>query len=145
MTDREWPLLLEKAIRIAVEKHAGQVEKAGRPYILHPLRVMMQMRTDPERIVAVLHDVIEDCGVTPEWLLAEGFPREIVDAILSVSRLDKSESYDDFIRRSAANSTGRIVKIADLRDNLDVTRLAELTQKDLERLNRYRKALNILD
>ena len=108
--------LLEKALQIAVKAHSGQIDKAGSAYIFHPIRVSNRCSTDDERIVALLHDTIEDTEVTAEYLLMEGFPRNIVDAILSVTR-NEDESYDDFIKRSRLNPIGRQVKLHDLEDN----------------------------
>lgn len=139
-TDHE---LLGKALKIAAEAHAGQVDKAGRPYILHPLRVCSKCATDEERIVALLHDTLEDTEVTAGHLLSEGFPRHIVEAILSVSR-NKDESYEDFIRRARSNPLGRQVKLHDLEDNMDLTRLNQVTEKDVIRLNRYLNAYSYL-
>lgn len=135
--------LLEKAITIATKAHEGQTDKAGVPYILHPIRVSNRCRTDEERIVAILHDTIEDTDVTPDYLLSEGFPRNIVEAVLSVTR-NNGESYNDFILRSKRNPIGRQVKIHDLEDNMDITRLQSLSEKDLERLNKYLKAYRTL-
>ena len=135
--------LLEKALQIAVDAHIYQVDKAGAPYIFHPIRVSSRCSTDEERIVALLHDTIEDTEVTAEYLLTEGFSRNIIDAILSVPR-NKGESYEDFIKRSKLNPIGRQVKLHDLEDNMDITRLNELTEKDLKRLSKYLKAINIL-
>ena len=135
--------LLEKALQIAVKAHSGQIDKAGSAYIFHPIRVSNRCSTDDERIVALLHDTIEDTEVTTEYLLMEGFPRNIVDAILSVTR-NEDESYDDFIKRSRLNPIGRQVKLHDLEDNLDITRLNELTEKDIYRLNKYIKAYKYL-
>lgn len=135
--------LLEKALQIAVKAHSGQIDKAGSAYIFHPIRVSNRCSTDDERIVALLHDTIEDTEVTAEYLLMEGFPRNIVDAILSVTR-NEDESYDDFIKRSRLNPIGRQVKLHDLEDNMDITRLNELTEKDLYRLNKYIKAYKYL-
>lgn len=135
--------LLEKALQIAVKAHSGQIDKAGSAYIFHPIRVSNRCFTDDERIVALLHDTIEDTEVTTEYLLMEGFPRNIVDAILSVTR-NEDESYDDFIKRSRLNPIGRQVKLHDLEDNMDITRLNELTEKDIYRLNKYIKAYKYL-
>lgn len=135
--------LLEKALQIATDAHIYQVDKAGKSYIFHPIRVANRCNNDNERIVALLHDTIEDMEVTAEYLLIEGFPRNIVDAILSVTR-NKDESYEDFIKRSRLNPIGRQVKIHDLEDNMDITRLSELTEKDLVRLNKYLKAYRYL-
>lgn len=135
--------LLEKALKIATDAHINQVDKAGSPYIFHPIRVSNRCSTDDERIVALLHDTIEDTEVTPEYLLTEGFPRNIVYAILSVTR-NEGESYEDFIKRSRLNPIGRKVKLHDLEDNMDITRLNELTGKDIDRLNKYIKAYKYL-
>ena len=135
--------LLEKALQIAVKAYSGQIDKAGSAYIFHPIRVSNRCSTDDERIVALLHDTIEDTEVTAEYLLMEGFPRNIVDAILSVTR-NEDESYDDFIKRSRLNPIGRQVKLHDLEDNMDITRLNELTEKDIYRLNKYIKAYKYL-
>ena len=136
--------MLERAIEIAVEAHKGQVDKGGSPYILHPLRVMMSVDLELEKIVAVLHDVVEDSDWTFKALLEERFSIEVIEALKSVTKNSDNEDYDSFIRRAMENPIGRKVKIADLRDNLDVTRIAELGEKDLQRINKYKKALKIL-
>lgn len=128
--------LLEKAFQIAIDAHKGQTDKAGAPYIFHPIRVSNRCSTDDERIVALLHDTIEDTEVTAEYLLMEGFPRNIVDAILSVTR-NEDENYEDFIKRSRLNPIGRQVKLHDLEDNMDISRLQQVTVHDLARLNKY--------
>ena len=135
--------LLEKALQIAVKAHSGKIDNAGAAYIFHPIRVSNRCSTDEERIVALLHDTIEDTEVTAEYLLMEGFPRNIVDAILSVTR-NKDESYEDFIKRSRLNLIGRQVKLHDLEDNMDITRLEQITESDLSRLNKYLKAYKYL-
>lgn len=135
--------LLKKALAIATKAHEGQTDKAGVPYILHPICVSNRCRTDEERIVAILHDTIEDTNVTPDYLLSEGFPKNIVEAVLSVTR-NEGESYEDFVIRSKQNPIGRQVKIHDLEDNMDITRLQSLSEKDLERLNKYLKAYRVL-
>jgi (p)ppGpp synthase/HD superfamily hydrolase len=136
---------LERAIAIAVEAHRGATDKADQPYILHPLKMMFSVDTEEERIVAVLHDVVED---TKGWnfgrLEKEGFSTRIIDALKSVTKTSENEDYDHFIERAMHNPVGRKVKIADLRDNLDVTRIGELTDRDLKRLNRYKRALAML-
>lgn len=135
--------LLKKALQIATGAHMHQVDKGGMPYILHPIRVANKCKTNEERMVALLHDTIEDTEVTEAYLLSEGFPRNIVNAILSVTR-NKNESYEDFIKRSRLNPIGRQVKLHDLEDNMDITRLNELTEKDICRLNKYLKAYKYL-
>lgn len=128
--------LLEKALMIAAKSHAGQTDKAGEAYIFHPIRVSCRCLTDKEKIVALLHDTIEDTNVTADYLLSEGFPHNIVDAILSVTR-NEDERYDDFIKRCRLNPIGRQVKLHDLEDNMYISRLSQVTEKDLERLNKY--------
>jgi hypothetical protein len=134
---------LERAIVIAAEAHAGQRDKVGEAYILHPLRVMLAVRTAEERIVGVLHDVVEDTRWTLEALRQEGFSPEVVDAVDAVSRRE-GEDYFDFVRRAGANPLARPVKVADLRDNLDLTRIAAPSQRDHDRCERYRQALALL-
>ena len=136
--------MLERAIEIALEAHKGQVDKGGSPYILHPLRVVMSVNGESEKIVAVLHDVVEDSNWTFEALGTEGFSSAVIEALKSVTKNSDNEDYDSFIQRAMQNPIGRKVKIADLRDNLDVTRIAELGDKDLQRINKYKKALKIL-
>lgn len=136
--------LREKALQIAIKVHGGQVDKGGNDYINHPIRVSENCCSDEEKIVALLHDTIEDGDITADYLLMQGFPHDIVDAVLSVSR-NKDEDYFDFIQRCKANPIGRRVKICDLEDNMDITRLNELTEKDVERLKKYHKAYNMLN
>lgn len=131
---------LERAIIIATQAHAGQTDKAGAPYILHPLRVMLMLATDAERIVGVLHDVVEDTAVTFNDLRAEGFTDEILAALESVTKRD-GEEYEAFVLRAGQNPIGRSVKLADLRDNSDISRIASPTEKDYGRLEKYRRAI----
>lgn len=131
---------LERAIAIAATAHAGQVDKGGAPYILHPLKVMLRMTTLEERIVAVLHDVVEDCGVSLDDLRTEGFIEEVLTAIASVTKVP-GESYEDFVDRAAQNPIGRAVKLADLEENSDISRIASPGWEDLERIEKYRRAI----
>ena len=134
---------LERAIQIAVEAHRGQKDKAGAPYILHPLRVMMSFNSEKEMTVAVLHDVIEDSDWTAEQLRDEGFSKEIILAVECVTKR-KGESYEDFVERSKRNPIARKVKIADLEDNMNIFRIGKLTEDDLKRLERYHRAWQML-
>lgn len=134
---------LERAIAIAAEAHAGQVDKAGAPYILHPLRVMLRLTGIEERTAAVLHDVVEDTDWTLERLRAEGFSDAVLTALEAVTHRD-GEAYEDFIRRAAADPIGRRVKMADLEDNLDLTRLDRVTARDEVRAAKYRRAIELL-
>lgn len=135
---------LEKAIQIAVEAHAGTKDKGGKAYILHPISVMMRVETEEEKIVAILHDVVEDTDWNFDELRKEGFSETVIEALETVTKYSEEEDYDDFIQRSLKNDIGRKVKIADLRENLDVTRIGELNEKDIERINKYKRALKTL-
>jgi (p)ppGpp synthase/HD superfamily hydrolase len=137
--------MLNRAIEIAVNGHRGQFDKAGKPYILHPLRVMVSLDNEDEMICAVLHDIIEDTDIRAQDLMDEGFDQKIIDAILSVTKSDKETDYFDFIRRAMENPIGRKVKIADLKDNLNLTRISNPSDEDFKRIEKYRKALHILE
>jgi (p)ppGpp synthase/HD superfamily hydrolase len=130
---------LEDAIALAVEAHRGQRDKAGKTYILHPLRVMMRLETETERMVAVLHDVVEDSSWTLERLREAGYPEEVLGALDRLTKR-KGETYEAFIERVLPHPLARRVKLADLEDNLDVRRLPSVTEKDAQRLARYRAA-----
>jgi len=134
---------IERAIEIAAVAHRGQVDKAGQPYILHPLRVMLACKGDAARIAAVLHDVIEDTDWTPEALRAEGASEEILAALDAVTKRE-GEGYPDFVKRAARNPIGCEVKIADLQDNMDLSRITSPSDADLIRVERYRAALEYL-
>ena len=135
---------LERAIAFAVEKHAGQVDRYGRPYILHPLRLMSAMDTDEERMAAVLHDVLEDCPeVTPADLKRLGVPPAALEAVALLTRAE-GMSWDDYIARLAPNPMARKIKLADLADNMDLRRFDELRERDLDRCNRYIRARRLL-
>ena len=135
---------IERAIQIAVAAHAGIKDKGGKPYILHPIKVMMRVETEEEQIVAILHDVVEDTDWTFDALRNEGFSETVIKALETVTKQSEDEDYEDFIKRSLRNDIGRKVKIADLLENLDVTRIGELSEKDIKRINKYKKALQIL-
>lgn len=131
--------MLNKAIGIATRAHAGQVDKAGEPYILHPLRVMLSRDNDLERISAVLHDVVEDSETTFEDLRKEGFSEETI-AVLDCLTRRKCENYDNYIERIIKNETACRIKLADLYDNMDLSRIKNPTDKDEARIKKYRKA-----
>ncbi|WP_448534244.1 phosphohydrolase [Parathermosynechococcus lividus] len=133
------PALLASAIAIAATAHQHQFDKANNPYILHPLRMMMRGATQAEKIVAVLHDVVEDTDWTLDQLVAAGFPADIVAAIDCLSRRP-NETYDEFIDRILTNPLATQVKLYDLEDNMDATRLIHLTEWDWQRLQQYHKA-----
>lgn len=137
---------LEDAIAIAAVVHKGQTDKSGSPYILHPLRLMTRMRSMPAKIVAVLHDVVEDSRNnssqtkwTFERLQQEGFTEEVITALEGVTDRP-GEEYDAFVERAAANPISREVKIADLEDNMNLLRLGEIRRKDLDRIEKYHRS-----
>ena len=134
---------LERAIEIAARTHAGQVDKGGAPYILHPLRVMLRVAPGAQQIVAVLHDVVEDSDVTFEDLEREGFAAEVIKGLRAVTKVE-GESYEDFVARAARDPVGKAVKLADLMENSDLSRIAEPSQKDLERVEKYGRAIRYL-
>lgn len=143
MNKEESAKLLDKAALICVTKHAGQRDKMGCAYFQHPMRVAMRCRTDEEKMVALLHDTIEDTDITAEYLLAEGFPQSVVDGILSVTKRE-GESYEDFVARAKQNPLGRVVKLHDLEDNLDIFRLTALDADMTARYNKYLAARRFL-
>ena len=131
---------LKRAIEIARQAHAGQVDKAGADYIEHPLRVMENAIIGDEQIVAVLHDVVEDSDWTFEMLEAEGFSSEIIEALKCVTKLSEDEDYEHFIDRVLTNQLAMRVKLLDLEDNMDLTRFTECTDADIKRNQKYKEA-----
>lgn len=136
---------LEEAIAIATSAHDGQVDKSGRPYIGHPLRVMASVEGEHAQMAAVLHDVVEDTPVTADDLLAHGCPAEVVDAVVALSHLP-GEPQEDYLRRVAGNPLALTVKRADIADNLSPARMARLDDALRERLQaKYARALGLLE
>ena len=137
---------LERAIAIAALAHQGQVDKAGQPYVLHPLRMMLAVTTPEARMAAVLHDVVEDTAVTLDELRAEGFPPSVLEAVEALTKRPEEENdYMAFIRRVAPNPIAREVKLADLRDNSNLGRIPEPTDRDRERIRKYQRAIAYLE
>ena len=134
---------IEKAISLALTAHNGQKDRAGAPYILHPLRVMLAMATDLEKQAAVLHDVIEDGGITPENLRLEGFSEEVCSAVVALTK-KPGESYNQYLNRVNANAIARKVKMADLNDNMNLNRIKKPSQQDRKRMEKYRDAMAFL-
>ena len=135
--------MLEKAILIAAAAHKGQTDKAGFPYLMHLIRVMNAGQTENEKICGILHDLIEDTSYTFETLQKEGFSEEIITALQCLTK-HPNEDYEHFITRIKNNPLAIKVKLNDLRDNIDITRLKELTEEDRLRLNKYLKAYHFL-
>jgi (p)ppGpp synthase/HD superfamily hydrolase len=136
---------LAKAIRIAAVAHENQTDRAGEPYVLHPLRVMTRVQGEEEKIVAALHDVVEDSDWTLDMLRDEGFSNKIVEAVDALSRrvdeTGKKEKYEAFVRRACENPLAKRVKEADLLDNMDFSRLPKVGPDDLKRMDKYHRAL----
>lgn len=131
--------IIEKSLTIALNAYSGQRDKAGKTYILHPLRIMSKMHSEYEMSVALLHDVIEDSDYSAEDLLAEGIPLEVVEAVQLLTKVD-GDSYDQFINRITGNVLAVKVKLADIEDNINVLRLDSVEKQDLERVAKYHKA-----
>jgi guanosine-3',5'-bis(diphosphate) 3'-pyrophosphohydrolase len=139
---------LERAIALAATAHAGQRDKAGAPYIFHPLRMMLKMKTTEAQMAAALHDVIEDCGITAPMVAAVGFPPVVVEAVEALTKktIDGAdEPYEEFIRRAARNPIARVVKLADLEDNMDLSRIEHPTEKDFARIEKYKAAKEVIE
>ena len=135
--------LLSRALILATIAHDKQIDKGGQPYILHPLRFALKMDTIEGKIVGLLHDVLEDSDFAVDDLIDDGFPPEIIDAVIALTR-KKEENYQQFILRCKENPLARQVKLADLEDNLDTTRLPEIGEKERQRIKKYEQAVLIL-
>jgi (p)ppGpp synthase/HD superfamily hydrolase len=131
---------LGDAIALAAKVHQGQVDRAEQPYILHPLRVMFQLEGEVDRIVGILHDVVEDSDTTFEDLRQMDYSETVIEALDGVTRRAE-ETYEAFVSRSAAHPISRRVKLVDLTDNMDLRRIkGEMSEKDVERIKRYQRA-----
>jgi (p)ppGpp synthase/HD superfamily hydrolase len=135
--------LLEKAISIALQAHAGKSDKGGNPYILHPLRIMFEMATTEEKIVALLHDVVEDSSISLQILKQNKFSVKVLNAVALLTK-GKDQSYTDYILAIKSNPLAKKVKLADLKDNMDKSRLKKTTESDKARLRKYRSAYKLL-
>lgn len=134
---------LEQAISLAAKQHEGQVDKANAPYILHPLRVMLNVPTIQHKIVAVLHDILEDTETTIEDLYQFGFQQHIIDAIVALTK-KQGETRLEAAQRARQNPIARVVKLADINDNMDLSRIQSPTVKDFERLKEYQQVRDLL-
>jgi (p)ppGpp synthase/HD superfamily hydrolase len=130
---------LDDAILLAARAHHGQQDRAGAPYILHPLRMMLKMRSEREMVVAVLHDVVEKTPFTLADLRDAGYAADVLDAIDALTRRE-GETYQELVERAKAKPLARPVKIADLEDHLDLHWSRDLQDEDMDRLRRYRQA-----
>lgn len=135
--------MTKKAIKLMYEKHKDQVDKAGMPYVLHPLHVAEQMSEENRTTVALLHDIVEDTDVTLEQLGAMGFPQEVLEALNCLTHPEGVE-YFDYVKNIGTNEIATDVKLADLEHNSDLTRLNEVTEWDLLRVEKYKKCIEYL-
>ena len=135
---------LARAIQIAEKAHRKQTDKYGAPYILHPMRVMAMGRTEEERVVGILHDVVEDTDWTFDGLRQEGFSERVIAALDCVTKRGDDEDYDAFVARTRRNPLAIRVKLNDLSDNMDIRRMDEVKERDVRRLNKYLKAYKLL-
>ncbi|HGV3382149.1 metal dependent phosphohydrolase, HD region [Streptococcus pneumoniae] len=135
--------MIDIALAIAKKAHAGQVDKAGVDYIQHPLYVASQVNTEQEKAVALLHDVIEDSDITAADLFASGLSNEVVTAVQILTK-KKSQSYQEYLGKVKSNNLARVVKLADLKHNSDLSRLKSVTNTDYERVKKYKNAIYYL-
>ena len=134
---------IERAIEIAANAHAGQRDKAGQPYIFHPLRVMFRVDGEHEQMAAVLHDVVEDTAITIDDLAREGFPPEVLRAVEALTKLP-GETRLEAAARAAADPVARKVKLADNAENMDLSRIPNPTDKDHARCREYAEVRELL-
>ena len=134
----------EKAYEIAKKAHLGQIDKAGEDYIKHPEKVASFVKTDEEKAVAYLHDVIEDTELTLEDLNKYDFSKEVLEAVDIITK-KRGEDYQSYLNSVKKNKLARAVKLADLRHNSDLTRLIKVTEKDIKRKEKYQKAIDFLN
>ena len=135
--------MVDLALSIARKAHEGQLDKAGVDYIEHPIYVASQVDTEEEKAVALLHDVIEDSPVSAEGLLQAGLPETVVTAVQVLTK-KKEQDYQKYLETVKKNPLARVVKLADLKHNSDLSRLSSITEKDRERLKKYKKAIDFL-
>ena len=135
--------MVDLALSIARKAHEGQLDKAGVDYIEHPIYVASQVDTEEEKAVALLHDVIEDSPVSAEELLQAGLPETVVTAVQILTK-KKEQDYQTYLETVKKNPLARVVKLADLKHNSDLSRLSSITEKDRERLKKYKKAIDFL-
>ena len=135
--------MVDLALSIATQAHEGQLDKAGIEYIKHPIYVANQVKSEKEKAVALLHDVLEDSPVSAEELLIAGLPEEVVTAVKVLTK-KPMQDYQAYLETVKTNPLARVVKLADLKHNSDLSRLPSITAKDRERLKKYKKAIDLL-
>lgn len=134
--------MIEEALKMMLEAHKGQTDRSGKPYVLHPLTVMSYLETDVEKVVALLHDVVEDTYVTLDDV-RQVFGDTVAEAVdLLTHKI--GDSYTKYVEGLAHNPIARRVKMADLKHNMDITRIPYPTQRDFDRVRKYEKKLRYL-
>ena len=136
--------MTKKALALCFEAHKEQVDKSGLPYVYHPFHLAEQMKDEATTIVALLHDVVEDAGIPLESLRDMGFPEETVAAIRLMTH-DEAVPYLDYVAQMKGNPIARAVKLADLRHNSDLSRLDHVSESDIKRAEKYKKAIELLE
>ena len=134
----------KKAMKLCYEAHEGQVDKSGMPYVFHPFHVAEQMTDEATTIVALLHDVVKDTDYTLEDLAAEGFGKDILEAVALMTH-DDDVPYLDYVAKLKDNPVARAVKLADLAHNSDLSRIGKVDEETRERLEKYKKAMALLE
>ncbi|MBQ4262969.1 MAG: GTP pyrophosphokinase [Bacilli bacterium] len=134
---------VKKALNLMYNSHIKQYDKSGVPYVFHPFHVAEQMDDEDSTIVALLHDIIEDTDVTIEDLVSLGFSVQVINALKCLTHLE-DEDYFDYIKRVSNNEIAKKVKIQDLKHNMDLSRLSSVSEKDLQRVEKYKKSLKFL-
>ena len=135
--------MTKAALKICFEAHKDQKDRGGLPYVFHPFHVAEQMKREESICTALLHDVLEDTDLTPSDLRKQGISDEVIEALILLVH-HKEEPYMEYVRKLSCHPLAREVKTADLQHNPDASRLEQITQKDQERMDQYRKALQIL-
>ena len=136
--------LTKKALRLCFDAHKEQTDKSGLPYVFHPFHLAEQMQNEETTVVALLHDVAEDTDITVDKMTEMGFPKAVTDALRLLTHDDRVD-YMDYVRAIKDNAIAKAVKLADLRHNSDLSRLDTVDEKALERVEKYRKALALLE
>lgn len=136
-------MMIKNALQLCYTAHKNQLDKGKKPYYFHPIYVALNLKDENQKIVALLHDVIEDTEITLDDLRREGFSESIIEAVNILTR-KKDESYDSYIQRIKSNALSKAVKIEDLKHNSDVTRMESITEKDRMRIEKYKRALKYL-
>lgn len=135
--------IINEAFEIALKAHEDQIDKAGQPYINHPIHVAVGVESDEEKAVALLHDVVEDSSVSLDDLRAQGLPEAVVEAVGAMTKRE-GEDYEGYLMRVKSNPIARVVKIADMEHNSDLSRIPNPTAKDWARVDKYKKGLELL-